>query len=1004
MYKIFSVVIGILFLVYIPSIHGQNIGFEFTVDLQQITETLKNAHDQDDFEDTKVVIQLPNHVGETIEFEAIKSSVLSKEMEVEFPDFMTYSLQGVSHTLAYGRIFVSRFGVEGVLIIGNYRVKIEPKDKTNPSLHRAYLFEANESFECLSNDEPVEIKGQFTGLRNPNGATRRTYEIAIVGTGEFYQSANFGNNNMTTANAAVVNIINMINVYWNVEMSILLTLYSTPVIYTNPSTDPFSGNASATEASAALHTNYPTGLYDLGHALHATVGGGSGVAGVGVVCNNSISGSGRVKGWGFSGGSSQSVLAINIMTHEVGHMFNSPHTFNGSQSNCNAAQHSLTNAYEIASGTTIMSYAGICGAHDIQSTQDLYFHSKSLELFYNYVNSANGNCSTNISTGNTPPVANASICAGTFTIPILTPFELTGSGSDPDNDNLLYVWEQIDEDGSTVRPTHGFLGSTAGNSNIAPLFRSYPPSTSGFKRTFPSMSLVVANSYSSNFEPLPNVARSLNFRLTARDVRSPYAAYHYSNRAVTVDGTKGPLTVTAPNTAVTIAAGNNYTVTWTVNSTNSLCNSMNILLSTDGGLTYPFTLLSNTPNDGTQSVLFPGNLPPGTQARIRVESGCMTCLKFFDISNVNFTITSSCSIVQSNLCNIAQLTTQEGNNQLMLTLNTAYGNPFTSQSMVPSGSAVLSSLHSGGSPGTGGCTSLNYNDRAAIVRFKPSASGNYSFNMTGGYRHMTVYQGEYNSSQPCTNFLGSTAYGGGNISNPITLALNECDIYTAVFFDVSGTNGSLNITSPSGAVTYLHNPPSNPNYSYTFAAVNSNTNLIDAISPSSNFTSLPAGSYCVYGLYYYSGAGSPPVYYNPSTFVGQTLAGILNTGACALSSSNCKPVVVTEVCSTVVSSSANDGPGTLRRNVSCNTEGSTLTFSPGVNQINLSAGLIITKNMTLQGISSVQRPEINTSSTGITINPGKTLTLQNIDIKHTGSQTIHGGGTLNINGYTISKQ
>jgi hypothetical protein len=65
--------------------------------------------------------------------------------------------------------------------------------------------------------------------------------------------------------------------------------------------------------------------------------------------------------------------------------------------------------------------------------------------------------------------------------------------------------------------------------------------------------------------------------------------------------------------------------------------------------------------------------------------------------------------------------------------------------------------------------------------------------------------------------------------------------------------------------------------------------------------------------------------------------------------------------------------------------------------------LTITKNVTLQGQNSVSRPEIRTTSSGIIINSGKTLTLQNVDITHSGSQTINGTGSLLITGTTIGK-
>lgn len=1002
----FLIVIIFILSSYFSAI-AQDSGYFFDLNITEISNRLNSAREPGAGEDDVIEISLPNHVGKYVKYQVFKSSVLSKEMEVEFPDFMTYSVRGIDNKLAYGRIFLSRFGLQGHLIIGNYRVLIDPIDKQNPLKHRAYLYENNEPFECLTKGEAQQVKGQFMGVRSPNGGTLRTYEIALVITGEFYQSTSFGNNNTAQTNAAVTNIINNINVYWNSEMSILMTIFQNVIIHTNPATDPFNptGNNILNETGAAIHTAYSSGAYDLGHCLHASSGGGSGVAFVGVVCNNSIgTNAGRIKARGFSSGSNQNILSIGIMTHEIGHMYNSPHTFNGSLSNCAAGNHSLNNAYEIGSGTTIMSYAGICAGHNVQSTQDLYFHNKSLELFYNYVTSTSGNCSTNTSTGNTPPSVDATICGGTYTIPKLTPFELTGSGNDANGHQIVYTWEQVDEDGSNVRPTHGFIGATAGNSNLAPLFRSYPPTPLGNKRTFPSMSNVVVNAYSSNFEPLPNVSRTLNFRLIARDLVSPYAGYSYDNIAVTVDATKGPLTVTSPNTSVSLNAGSNSTVTWDVNSTNTICNTVNILLSLDGGFTYPYTLLENTINDGNQSVFLPSNLPPSTVARIKIESACLTCLKFFDISNVNFTIVSSCQIALNNICNISPLTAPANDPSLNMNLSPAFGSPFVSRQMITTGSGVLSSLHAGSTPQSGACTSLNFNDRAASFKFKPSQSGVYTFNMVGGFAHASVYSGDYTSAQPCTNFLSSTAYNSGNVSNPINISLNECETYSVVFFDASNTTGTMNITSPAGATTFLHTPVSNSNYSYTYLAVNTSSNNIVAVSATSNFTSLSPGSYCIYGLHYYSGSGNPPGNVNPASFIGQPVSSFQTSNSCARVSDNCKPVTVTSTCSAVVTNGADSGPGSLREALSCNNENTVITFAPSITQINLVSQLIVNQNMTLQGTSSTQRPEIVTSSTGIHINSGKILTLQNIDVKHNGSQTFVGNGTINIVGTTYGKQ
>ncbi len=994
----------IMTLLFIENTNAQGEGHVFNLNIDSLRILLDQSKEKSldsDIED--IVIHIPNHVGKSQRYFVYKSSVMSKEMEAKYPDFMTYSVQGVDNKLAYGRIFISRFGLRGTLHIGTYRVVIEPSDPMAPLAHKAYLYEDNEPFECKTSGEAKILRGQFSGARSPNGATLRNYEMAITTTGEFYQNANFGNSNMAQANAAITNIVNNVNVYWNAEMSILISIYQDPIIFTNPSTDPFNpgGSSILGQTSAAIHAVYPSGEYDLGHCLHARSSGGSGIAYIGVVCNNNfIPNFGRYKAGGFSSGSNQNLLSVGIMVHEIGHLFNADHTFNGSLNNCGVSQHSINSAYEIGSGTTIMSYAGICGDHNVQSSPDLYFHSKSLESFHNYVTSTLGDCSTNSSTGNTPPTVDATSCTGPYIIPIMTPFELIGSGMDADDDPLIYNWEQIDEDGATVRPTHGFIGSTASSSALAPLFRSVLPSSLGYKRTFPSIQNVINNVYLSNFEPLPNVSRSLNFRLTARDMVTPHAAYSYDDITITVDATKGPLTVTSPNTAITISAGNNHTVTWTVNNTQTICNSVNILLSIDGGWTYPITLLSNTPNDGSQAVLFPTNLPNTTTARVKIESACLTCLKFFDISNVNFTINSSCNVAFSGICDISPISANQGDAILDLDPTIYFGTIFNSLTLTASGPNVLSSLHTGSSPQTGGCTSINYQDRSAAQKFIPSISGVYTLTVSGGFQHISIYQNEYIAASPCTNFLTSTAFNNGNIFSTINVDLEACQIYEVVFFDQNNVTGTITISPPPGGSVYLHNPPSSLDYSYTYMAVRNSDQVVSSVSSTADFTSLAGGEYCVYGLHYYSGSAQPPGNVNPNNYIGQTLDDVLSAGDCVLQSENCKPVDVISTCSTVVTNGNDSGPGSLRAAIQCNPPGTTITFDPSVSQLTLLSSIVIDKDLTLQGISSAQRPELILSTHGMTINVNTTLVLNNVDIKYTGANTINGAGTLSVLGVT----
>jgi hypothetical protein len=71
----------------------------------------------------------------------------------------------------------------------------------------------------------------------------------------------------------------------------------------------------------------------------------------------------------------------------------------------------------------------------------------------------------------------------------------------------------------------------------------------------------------------------------------------------------------------------------------------------------------------------------------------------------------------------------------------------------------------------------------------------------------------------------------------------------------------------------------------------------------------------------------------------------------------------------------------------------------------LTAPLTIDKNVTIMGLSASSRPEITTSTSGISVDAGKTLTLKDVDIKSTApTQTFGGAGSVSISGTTVAKE
>ena len=500
-----------------------------------------------------------------------------------------------------------------------------------------------------------------------------------------------------------------------------------------------------------------------------------------------------------------------------------------------------------------------------------------------------------------PPVITIDACNnGPYSIPVGTPFRLTGAGTDADGDQIYYSWEQYDEDGQADDqgnggdPTHGFIGAQAAASTIAPLFRSYPPTTNP-SRSFPSIDLIRVNQYASSFEPLPTVARTLNFRLTGRDRKAGGGGIDYKSLAVTVNAS-GPLTVTAPNGDVNLTAGNATTVTWS-NNTNALSATVNIRLSIDGGSTYPYTLVSATPNDGSQSVTIPAGVANTTSARIMVESASNTCVVFFDISNADFTITSNCQAATTNVCPTTAVNLATGNGGLNLTMNQYYGGSvniinWNITAASPTGELANATLPNGQSCRTGWGI-----EKYAEFDFAVSEAGTYNLTRTNSvFAILSVFVADgYNATNPCNSiFLGSNSNGANlNTGGSVTVNLNPCTIYKAVIWSTNNENGNGTISFTGVGEIYSNSVGPGNGYSYTYAAVNTANNQISAVSNSANFASLPGGSYQVHGASYYSGVGPNPTTVNPTTWVGQTKTQILSGGSCVLFSTNSRLVNIT---------------------------------------------------------------------------------------------------------------
>ena len=147
-------------------------------------------------------------------------------------------------------------------------------------------------------------------------------------------------------------------------------------------------------------------------------------------------------------------------------------------------------------------------------------------------------------------------------------------------------------------------------------------------------------------EQLPTTDRTLNFRATVRDQQG---GTNGDDVLLTVVETGSSFELTNLNSTTTLTGGTSQEITWNVAGTTA--NGINvsdveILLSTDGGLTFPHSL-ATTANDGSHFVTLPNIDTPTVRFQVRAVGNI-----FFDISNANVTIAANAaapgvSIVES---------------------------------------------------------------------------------------------------------------------------------------------------------------------------------------------------------------------------------------------------------------------------------------------------------------------------------------------------------------------
>lgn len=581
-------------------------------------------------------LMLPMPDGSLEAFAVWESPIMEPALAAKYPMIKTFAGKGIDHPTTSIRFDYSPSGFNAILHTAEGTALITPNAPESQVYLSFWLKDVNfntpeaQQFHCETHATADDLE---SFAENMAPASERavvpvdlyTYRLAVATTNEY--SATEGNTPATVMDA-VVSVINNVNSVFERDAAVRMLLIANtdevfhfsangPDPYTNGNTDMMID-----QNPPVLNAAFMVNGYDIGHVFGTN---GGGLASTGGVCDgNPLTLFPKAKAASCKFGPYTDALFYIIVGHEMGHQFSALHTFN----KCDDDNESPETAYEPGSGSTIMCYNGngVCGSNHLQPTSDPYFHNNSMVRIQAFTRTGDGlQCKQTVAGNNTTPDANIPIQGG-FYIPKSTPFSLTGTATDAEEPNsLTYCWEQYDL-GPKVP-----LGQPEGTS---PLFRSYPPKTTT-TRIFPKIETILSNTNDIQ-EVLPFYSRVLTFRFTVRDNHANAGGFGYDEIQFNCTENAGPFLVTYPNTAETLAAGDYVEVTWDVANTTAApvnCKKVNILLSTDGGYTYPTTLISQGDNDGSAYIVIP-NLPT-TTARIKVEAADNI---FFDLSNQNFTI------------------------------------------------------------------------------------------------------------------------------------------------------------------------------------------------------------------------------------------------------------------------------------------------------------------------------------------------------------------------------
>ncbi|WP_058533844.1 reprolysin-like metallopeptidase [Legionella saoudiensis] len=590
------------------------------IDLNQLYAELESVPHRDGLKSgVATQIRLPLPDGSSKLYQIVENSTLHPELGAKYPTIKTYDAYGITDPGEFVKLDLTAQGFHSMIFRpGKSPVFIDPLKDGKHQYYMIYKkkdFISNNHFKCSMQSVNLGIRAltHSSSFAQFNACQLKTYRLAMAATAQYTQ---FYGGTINGALSAQATTMNRVNGIYELDMAITMQIIANndQIIFTDPNTQPYtSGDPTKliTENQITIDRIIGSPNYDIGHVVDAA---GSGLAQLRSVCNN------ESKAMGTTGKDSpiNDPFDVDYVAHEMGHQFGAAHVQN------NACYRNQPTAVEPGSGSTIMGYAGICPPN-VQTNSDSYFNGISLKQMGDFVSSPEHNCPV------TTPISSAPVIHqtnGDVSIPAQTPFALTALATPGSAGSVItYTWEQMDNEISPQPP--------AGTSRGGPNFRSFSPQTSP-TRYFPKLS-ALTNGGPFTWEVLSSVSRVMNFKVSVRANTPGGSCNAYTDTRIMITDNAGPFKVTNPSAANIQWAGQSLqTINWDVANTNVFPVSMplvNVLLSTDGGASYPIPLVVGASNNGHADICVP-NINT-TTARVMIQASNGT---FFNISKNNFSI------------------------------------------------------------------------------------------------------------------------------------------------------------------------------------------------------------------------------------------------------------------------------------------------------------------------------------------------------------------------------